>query len=571
MGGDGEQRLGEFPDGGNQEVFNVLGCQNHDGIPLSDSLHRVADVLNGGQVGQEQVQLVDGCHGVADADQGIAHVRENIKQHGISELLVGVHETLDTEAQELVILDVGVAVEILAFGANTHGVQSQADFPEDILGVEVLFVVIVHTELFLAEFVQVGQHGIIQRGQLGEVRLIINTELGIELLQQDLDGVNLGIGESLVGTEEVFQERDVLRQPGNTAECIGTLFILRDFFIAPDLRLQHIDQVLARKEVNVASSQGTGQILILMLYIQKHCCLARLTKVRQQELQQIGLALAGVTQNQAIAVGLVITSAVQVDENIGTVLVTANVEALGVGTTGEVEGIQVGHGAGRQDSFILGAESVGTERHDGQVSFLLPQGQTVNGDLGAGQLHGDVRLKLPQSFRVFGFQLNEHGTVKQRFTVLTQVGDQGHHILEIALCFDCLIQIVVARHKAVLTVGIVHDLPLFHRLHQPVVDPQGHTVAISQLRQDCLLLCGGRIFLDCPGTAVGISYDITVGKELNGSRCDTVEEVLGCNDLLLFRGQFFGLSLKQFHSTTSSKYWLPSLSGMRSPSIDAPK
>ena len=147
MSGDGEQRLGKLPDGGNQEVLNVLGCQNHDGIPLTDALHGVADVLNGGQVRQEQVQLVNGCHGVADADEGIAHIGENIEQHGIAELLVGVHETLDTEAQELVIFDVGVAVEILAFGADTHGVQSQADFPEDILGVEVLFVVIVHAAL----------------------------------------------------------------------------------------------------------------------------------------------------------------------------------------------------------------------------------------------------------------------------------------------------------------------------------------------------------------------------------------------------------------------------------------
>ena len=161
--------------------------------------------------------------------------------------------------------------------------------------------------------------------------------------------------------------------------------------------------------------------------------------------------------------------------------------------------------------------------------------------------------------------------MEQRFPVLTQVGNQGHHILEVTLCFDCLIQVVVAGHETVLAVGIVHDLPLFNRLHQPVVDPQGHTVAVRKLGEDRLFLGGGGIFLDCPGTAVGITYDVAVGKELDGSRRDTVEEVLGSNDFLLFRGQFFGLSLKQFHASTPSKNWLPSASGMRSPSMDAPK
>ena len=365
----------------------------------------------------------------------------------------------------------------------------------------------------------------------------------------------------------------MLRQPGYTAKCFRRAGIVsfRIFFVTPDLWLQYIDQVLAGEEVDVAAAQRAGQILVFMLHIQADHTLAGLPQVGQQELQQMGLALAGVAQNQGIAVGLVIASAVQVNQDIGTVLITANVEALGVGTAGEVEGIQVGYGTGRQDSLILRAEAVGAERHNRQISFLLPQGQTVYRDLGAGQLHGDVRLKLPQSFRVFGFQFNEYGTVEQRLPVLTQVGDQSHHILEVALGFDCLIQIVIAGHEAVLAVGIVHDLPLFHRFHQPVVDPQGHTIAVSELGQDRLFLSRGRIFLDCPGTAIGIAYDVAVGKEFDGSRRDTVEEVLGRNDFLLFGCQFFGFSFKQFHASTPSKNWLPSLSGMRSPSMDAPK
>ena len=35
VGGDGEQRLGELPDRGNQEVLDVLGCQHQEGDSLS--------------------------------------------------------------------------------------------------------------------------------------------------------------------------------------------------------------------------------------------------------------------------------------------------------------------------------------------------------------------------------------------------------------------------------------------------------------------------------------------------------------------------------------------------------
>ena len=143
--------------------------------------------------------------------------------------------------------------------------------------------------------------------------------------------------------------------------------------------------------------------------------------------------------------------------------------------------------------------------------------------------------------------------MEQRLPVLTQVRQQSHHILEVALGFDCLVQIVVTCHEAVLAVGIVHDLPLFHRLHQPVIDPQGDTVAVRKLGEDRLFLGGGGIFLDRPGTAVSVTDDVAVGKELDGTGSDAVEEVLGCNDFLLFRGQLFRLSLEQLHSSTPSK------------------
>ena len=86
-----------------------------------------------------------------------------------------------------------------------------------------------------------------------------------------------------------------------------------------------------------------------------------------------------------------------------------------------------------------------------------------------------------------------------------------------------------------------------------MIDPQGDTVAVRKLGEDRLFLGGGGIFLDRPGAAVSVTDDVAVGKDLDGTGSDAVEEVLGRNDFLLFRGQLFRLSLEQLHSSTPSK------------------
>ena len=153
MGRNGEQRFRKFPDRGNQEVLNVLRSQNHNGIPLSDTLHSIADIFNGGQVGQEHIQFVDGGHRVTDADQSIAHVRENIEQHGIAKTLIGIHKATDTEADEHIIHDIGVTIEILTFRANAHGVDTQTHFPEHILCVQVLLPQVILPEFLFTQLI----------------------------------------------------------------------------------------------------------------------------------------------------------------------------------------------------------------------------------------------------------------------------------------------------------------------------------------------------------------------------------------------------------------------------------
>ena len=62
-------------------------------------------------------------------------------------------------------------------------------------------------------------------------------------------------------------------------------------------------------------------------------------KVGNNALEQMGLALAGVAQNQDIGVGLVIGPAVEVGEDIGAELVPAQVEPMGIGLAGIVKGV----------------------------------------------------------------------------------------------------------------------------------------------------------------------------------------------------------------------------------------
>ena len=65
MGGDGKQGAGQLPHALDVEILQVLRCQDQGGIALSHPLEAVADVLDGGQVGQPEVELVQGGHGVA--------------------------------------------------------------------------------------------------------------------------------------------------------------------------------------------------------------------------------------------------------------------------------------------------------------------------------------------------------------------------------------------------------------------------------------------------------------------------------------------------------------------------
>lgn len=131
--------------------------------------------------------------------------------------------------------------------------------------------------------------------------------------------------------------------------------------------------------------------------------------------------------------------------------------------------------------------------------------------------------------------------MQKGFTVLSQVGQEFDHVLEVAFSFDGIVHIGAAAFQFVTAGGVLNDLPLLHRFDQSVVDTERDTVAVGKLREDGLFLGGGRILADHPHASVAVAHDIMVGKKLNCAGQNHVEEVL-CADFfhLLRRKNFRG-------------------------------
>ena len=199
-----------------------------------------------------------------------------------------------------------------------------------------------------------------------------NAKACVQLGEQNLDGVDLRVREILVAAEEVLEEGDVLGQPRDLLERLrrGGVDILDA--VRPCFRLERVDCVLSAHEVDIAAAQGVAEFLILGLGVQADDCLAGFTDIGQNQLEQIALALAAVTENQDVARGLVLGAAVKVHEDVRAVLVPSEIQSLRIGLAGEVERIEVCHAGCRKDSFILRAELIVTGRDHGQKSFFLP-------------------------------------------------------------------------------------------------------------------------------------------------------------------------------------------------------
>lgn len=98
--GDGKQGPGQLPYPLDIEILQILTGQNQCGIALSHPLEAVADVLNGGQVGQPEVELIQSGHGVPLGEELVAEVGQQVEQQGVLDRGVGTDQVLDAKHQE---------------------------------------------------------------------------------------------------------------------------------------------------------------------------------------------------------------------------------------------------------------------------------------------------------------------------------------------------------------------------------------------------------------------------------------------------------------------------------------
>lgn len=123
----------------------------------------------------------------------------------------------------------------------------------------------------------------------------------------------------------------------------GLLIVLMLGVVLPGHGLQGVDGIVAGQKIQVTPAQGLGQVQVFGFGIHKDDGLAGLPQIGDNALEQIGFPLPGIAQDEDIGVGLVISPAVKVRENIGAELIPAQVEPMGVGLAGIVEGVEIRH------------------------------------------------------------------------------------------------------------------------------------------------------------------------------------------------------------------------------------
>ena len=527
VGRDGEQGLGQLGHTGEHEVLQVLRGQHQAGVLLPSPLEDVADVLNGHFIGQPDVKLVKGSHRVAHRQELVGEVGQDVEQHGVLDVSAALEEALDAKDHKPPGADIGMSVEKPRLSALAHGVEAQEDLLEHFLGEQGLFLSVIVLIDVLHQLVEVGEDGILAGADLGEVRGVAHAPFGVEPLHQQLNGVNVEVGEAFVGAEEVLEKGDVLGEQGFLPEgCRGVGIVLAVH--VPELGFQRIDAILTAQEVDKAAAQIVSHVRQFMFRIEGDHALTALQDVADEQLEQIALALAGVTQDEGAASGLVLGPALHVHQDIGAELVPADVETLGVGLAGMVEGIQVANRCGGQYPLKQGPEGVGSSRVGGLEALPLAEKDIVHAQLRAGQLGHDLVLQHLQGVRTLGGKLQKDGAVDERLLVSLHGGDEGDHVLKVGLGGHALLEVVgVAPLHAALVTGVMKDGALLGGGHFSSVDPEGHAALFPKVAEECQFLSAGGVASEGQYAAVGAAQNKAVRVKTDGSGGDHVHEVLG--------------------------------------------
>ena len=272
----------------------------------------------------------------------------------------------------------------------------------------------------------------------------------------------------------------MLRQQGAFSEGFRCGLIFGVTAVIPTLRLQHIDDVLTGHKVGKAAAHGLTHFLLLMLGIQRDNGFARLQQIEDEELHQIAFALAGVPEDEDVGGGLILVTLVEVHEDVAAVLVSSDIEAPGIRFAAVVEGIEICHGVGRQDSFKLRSEGIVAHGTDTAEALLLAEQKPVHIELAPHQFGQHVGLQQLERVIVRGSQLDVDRAVEQRLLVAVAAALHGDHVLQVRFCNDGLPQVIGVRFvHAVFIRGVVEDTILLGRGELPGIDTQGDPVFLA--------------------------------------------------------------------------------------------
>ena len=419
-----------------------------------------------------------------------------------------------------------MAAEEFCLRALAHGVKAEEDLLQKLCRVQLVSVRIIPLILLLNKVIEVRKDGVSLRLQAAEVSGIADAPLFIQAANHNLNGINVPVAEIFVGAEKVLEEGDVLTQPCGLAERFGSVGVLRIAALVPTLRFQRIDAVYTPHQIHEAAADPLAHILLFMLHIQRYDRFARLQKIEQKQLEQIAFALAGVAQNQNAGGGFVVIPLIEVHQDIGAILILADIKAMGICLAAVVEWIQVSHRAGRQNPLKLLPEAVPTGRHDRNKPLPLTEEQTIHIELAPHQLSQHIGLQKFQGFIAGCGQLEKYGTVEKRFTVSVHGRDEIDHVLQIGLSSNRLLEILGAGAGHTVLVGcIVNDSFFLAGGNLPGIDSDGHAVHLSQVTEDSLLIGRGGVFPECPDTTAGVSAEEVIDLEVNDGRGNHIEEV----------------------------------------------
>ena len=165
----------------------------------------------------------------------------------------------------------------------------------------------------------------------------------------------------------------MLGQTGILPECIRGFTVVVLFNpITPRPRLQRVDDILSVHQLQIAAVQIFGKFPILSLRIQSSDCLATFPKVGQQQLEQIGLTLPAVADEEGAAVGAVVRPPIKIHQDMRPIFVPTQAEAMGIGLARIAQRVQICGGGGGQHPFILQPEHITAHRHHRQEPLPLP-------------------------------------------------------------------------------------------------------------------------------------------------------------------------------------------------------